>query len=535
MAAYSYIRFSSKKQELGDSYRRQTELAVKWCKDNGHQLSDVRYEDLGVSGWTGANQLEDSGLSKFKIACESGAIEKGSILIVESLDRLSRANIETAITQLVELVQYVDIVTIEDGTIYRKGMDASHFIIASIHMERAHKESQLKSERVKAAWQAKRDNPENAIKTKTCPFWLSVSDDKKSYIPNEKVIILQRIFNLRIKGIGAYKISKLLNDEGITSPTGKTWNAVTISNTLRNRAVLGEYRPNYINNKIKTPTGLIISNHYPSIIDKDLFDRVQVVIDKSAIAMKNTKGGSTTSHKNILKGIGKCNCCGSELVMIKGAGIPYIRCRESRKGSGCPSKNISLKVFYRFLHEHLLDPSLYAHRWSVNNEQLAKIDLELDKIETEKEKIIIQLKQVSESMGIDIDTLINGSKPLHELKERKLELGTQREGYKGDTTHLQDMELMRTILANAEREDNEPDAIEARLKVRDILSSFSGLTIDSQNYTYTLKLTDNEKVRTFVTPRYPLKVIAKVSQLWEITDVTELERENNSIVYVTSN
>src|SRR5215471_15381363 len=55
--AFSYIRFSTRKQAQGDSQRRQTELAEAYCRRRGWTLSDQTFEDLGVSAWHGANAL----------------------------------------------------------------------------------------------------------------------------------------------------------------------------------------------------------------------------------------------------------------------------------------------------------------------------------------------------------------------------------------------------------------------------------------------------------------------------------------------
>src|SRR6516225_4808737 len=56
--AFSYVRFSSKKQEQGDSRRRQTDgRAAAYCKRRGWALSPQTYEDLGVSAFKGKNAL----------------------------------------------------------------------------------------------------------------------------------------------------------------------------------------------------------------------------------------------------------------------------------------------------------------------------------------------------------------------------------------------------------------------------------------------------------------------------------------------
>ncbi|BCG19297.1 recombinase family protein [Vibrio alginolyticus] len=48
--AYSYIRFSSKAQQDGDSLRRQTEATREYCAQNNLEL-DNSFKDLGVSGY----------------------------------------------------------------------------------------------------------------------------------------------------------------------------------------------------------------------------------------------------------------------------------------------------------------------------------------------------------------------------------------------------------------------------------------------------------------------------------------------------
>jgi DNA invertase Pin-like site-specific DNA recombinase len=41
--AYSYVRFSSAQQALGDSLRRQVDEAEKYCRENGLELHPVSF------------------------------------------------------------------------------------------------------------------------------------------------------------------------------------------------------------------------------------------------------------------------------------------------------------------------------------------------------------------------------------------------------------------------------------------------------------------------------------------------------------
>src|SRR5690348_15507597 len=113
--AYSYIRFSSAAQSDGDSFRRQWERTKEFCRNHNLDLADTRFEDLGVSGWTGKN-IEKGALGDFIAAVKAGKIPKGSVLVVENLDRFSRLKPRKAYAKLAEIIENgVDVVTLEDG------------------------------------------------------------------------------------------------------------------------------------------------------------------------------------------------------------------------------------------------------------------------------------------------------------------------------------------------------------------------------------------------------------------------------------
>src|SRR5437867_425154 len=94
VVAYSYIRFSSRQQAEGDSLRRQTEKAEDYCQRKGWTLdASLTLRDLGVSAFRGDNALLGN-LGVFLAAVKKGTVPAGSVLIVESFDRLSRQGID---------------------------------------------------------------------------------------------------------------------------------------------------------------------------------------------------------------------------------------------------------------------------------------------------------------------------------------------------------------------------------------------------------------------------------------------------------
>src|SRR4051794_17399302 len=101
MKAYSYIRFSTPEQLKGDSLRRQLQLSRDYALQHGLEL-DEELKDIGVSAFKGKNRT-DGALGRFINLVREGKIEPGSVLLVESLDRLSRDQILAALSQFSEI------------------------------------------------------------------------------------------------------------------------------------------------------------------------------------------------------------------------------------------------------------------------------------------------------------------------------------------------------------------------------------------------------------------------------------------------
>ena len=75
--AYSYVRFSFKRQAKGDSLLRQLDRSRLYAAEHGLDLQEVTYEDLGVSAFDRTN-LTRGALAAFIKAAEEGVVERGS-------------------------------------------------------------------------------------------------------------------------------------------------------------------------------------------------------------------------------------------------------------------------------------------------------------------------------------------------------------------------------------------------------------------------------------------------------------------------
>src|ERR1700679_929124 len=101
--AISYKRFSTAKQASGDSRRRQTDLAEDYCRRCKLKLVDT-YLDAGLSGFTGAHLSDNGALRILVDQAKAGKFKPGTLLIVESLDRLSRLEMSTALRLFLDIL-----------------------------------------------------------------------------------------------------------------------------------------------------------------------------------------------------------------------------------------------------------------------------------------------------------------------------------------------------------------------------------------------------------------------------------------------
>ncbi|WP_394257165.1 recombinase family protein [Vibrio harveyi] len=399
--AYSYIRFSSVIQAKGDSLRRQTQLAQDYCDKHSLALSDQSFTDLGVSAFRSANTNEDNGLGQFLKALEQGVIPRGSYLLVESLDRLSRAKVQTALRQLLNIIEYdITVITLIDNRIYNSESETTDLIISLTVMERAHNESKTKSERIKAAWANKRANPHTTNRTSLAPFWLKLNEDKRSYTVIEKnAETVRRIFQMSIDGHGIIGIARRLNEEKIPSPKGGSWANTSISRILNSKAVIGEYTPNIG----RTSTNAPISDYYPSIIDEDTFYLSQ---SRKAERTKPESAGRKTKFPNLFNQVAKCGLCGSTMYYDnKSPTLKYLTCREFKK-KNCTNRPIRIELMNRFIVERFLSPEHFERFNELATKKAATLDNDVTILESQLEAAKEAYKQLLELSSNFSDTVI---------------------------------------------------------------------------------------------------------------------------------
>jgi DNA invertase Pin-like site-specific DNA recombinase len=401
--AYSYIRFSSKKQEQGDSVRRQTELAEQYAHANNLILSDKNFQDLGISAFKEGNRPS---LGDMLEAIEKGQIEQGSTIIIESLDRLSRRGIDVTQQIIKSILQNnVFIASLVDGLLLTGNLnDLVSVIRIALAADLAYKESEKKSQRLRETKGQQRQRALNGeVINKILPFWLERKEDK--YVFSEKLDTVKRIIELRRKGLGTNKIARTLNDEGHKPLRSAGWNHTTVGKTINSVALYGAYQTSETTKDRKVILLDIIENYYPAVISKDEFILLQS-------DQKQNKPGYKSEH-NAFAGILKHECGGAlvrKFHVVSGKTYQYHVCANARDGKCNVTKNFkNIEVaLYRIMKELKLekktsiDETLLLERNSVK----AKIQ--------ELNDMLLNLSKIPISV---IQTINNLEEKLQQLEE----------------------------------------------------------------------------------------------------------------------
>jgi DNA invertase Pin-like site-specific DNA recombinase len=343
--AFSYLRMSTADQLEGDSKRRQLERSIAYARVNGLELADASQflEDIGVSAFKG-NNVRDGALGRFLEAAEQKIIPEGSYLLVESLDRITRQEIRKSLMLFVRILDAgINIVTLQDNHVYFAKPDKSEehsSIMSLLTMSRAHEESEIKSQRVGAAWANKRAQASSHPLTKWCPAWLRMREDRSGYEQiKDRVVIVRSIFEEATAGVGILTIAKRFNQKQVPL-MGKSngWHPSYIAKILNSRAVLGEYQPCKSIRGKRTPVGEPIKDYFPAIVGEDLFYRAQQC---KADRRANGQGRKGTYFTNLFSGLATCAYCGSRITVQNKGRLPkggrFLVCSGAKRGLGCVS------------------------------------------------------------------------------------------------------------------------------------------------------------------------------------------------------
>jgi hypothetical protein len=301
---YSYSRFSDPRQAVGHSLERQQAYAARWAAEHGLALDEsLSLRDEGLSAYH-QNHIKSGALGVFLVAVEAGKVPPGSVLVVEGLDRLSRAEPIQAQAQLAQIVNAgITVVTASDGKAYsRETLKANpmDLVYSLLVMIRAHEESDTKAKRVRASivrhcegWMA--GTYRGLIRNGKDPVWLRMAGGRWELIP-ERVEAVRTGLDLYRRGYSATRILAELVERQL-SLTGRGPQALQIYRLIHQRALLGEKELSVDGRVYRLP------GYYPALLSEVEWSELQ------GLASTRGRRAAAGPVPSILTGL-RITCCG---------------------------------------------------------------------------------------------------------------------------------------------------------------------------------------------------------------------------------
>jgi hypothetical protein len=498
--AYPYIRFSSDIQKDGNSLLRQTKAIQAYLAENPHLEVDKRLnlEDLGKSGFAGQHLEKGGALHLFLEKIKKGEVEKGSVLIIEHFNRLSRLPLIKSITLFNEiLANGVNIAVLEERQVFTaENLTSMDYLKAVLRFEVAHAESRDKSNKGIDNWKIKKqrlrdaEDPASARAefTKTVPLWLIV-EGRDIRIDEDKAVVVKLIFELcSRRNYGFMKIAKHLNENSIPrlDNSGRAWTFDIVKRLVHNRALIGEYQPRVsVRKEGRKRLEYIPSNEppiegvFPVVIDLALFDEVQAKTQSRKIG----GGGRRADMPNLFLKLLRCNECGGSIKHQKHHNgykeYRYLKCYNSLYGHCVSPGNRAWRydefeeMFFQYAGRLNLDEIFTAANSEIETvmAEVSSIEVALAKQERKIEGLVRQVYE-SETVSTTLNNLlvnleqgVNISR--QQLREKHQQLASLRS--RDIEKHKETLRNSRELISQSQVEPQLRDKINAHL--REIIAS----------------------------------------------------------------
>jgi site-specific DNA recombinase len=197
------------------------------------------------------------------------------------------------------------------------------------------------------------------------PYGLSVVS--KHFVLNEdEAPAVKLIFEMASKGKSYKQIIEKLTSLGYKTRKKRPFTYSTLNSLLRNDKYYGTYVYNRENGKRRKDRVLLESfeeirneNAIPPIITKELFDKVQKMLDKR----KSCRPRQNANPSYILTGVLECGCCGSSISgqsTVSGRNKKRTRqygClnHSAKRGSTCATKAVNAEYLENAIKNLIVD------------------------------------------------------------------------------------------------------------------------------------------------------------------------------------
>lgn len=334
----AYARVSSGKDAMLHSLSEQISHYSAFIQSHYDWIYAGIYADSAI---TGTKEARDD-FQRMIEDCRKGEID---MIITKSISRFAR-NTVTLLSTVRELKSLGIDVYFEEENIHSISGDGE--LMLTILASYAQEESRSVSENCK--WRI-RHNYEKGIPNGFQIYGYNIKK-RQITINEEQAAVVRYIFDMYVNGAGSVTIAKTLNEKGVPAPAGDTWHPGRIREILKNEKYVGDlilqkyYSDNHITKRSCVNNGeykkyIVTENHEP-IIDRELFDKVQKIIEDKA-----EHNPYVAPYDYQFKGMVFCGICGAKYYRKRvHTGTPYEKyvwkCDSySKKGKeSCGNKQI---------------------------------------------------------------------------------------------------------------------------------------------------------------------------------------------------
>lgn len=399
-----YVRFSSHNQ-TEQSIEGQTRVCQEFCQRHNIKIVEI-YADRATS----ASKNTEKRVSFLKMIKDS---EKGlfDAVVVYKLDRFARSRYDSATYKYrlkkngVQLISATENITNNpEGIILEsvlEGMAEFYSAELSQKINRGMRESAYKHNSIGGAL---------PLGYKTV--------DKKLVIDEKTAPIVREAFTMYAEGHSVAEICRIFNARGYKTSKGTEFGKNSFSKIFRNERYIGTY----------TYHDYRAEDAIPAIIDRDLWDRVQLRLKK----IKNSPGRNKAKRVYLLSGKLFCGHCGESMNgSCNGNKYAFYECYGKKsKYNGCQKRNLRKEYIERLVAQDAL--SLLTDK---NIEHLATVACERNDYEIETGSPIPVIRDRIHQTEVSINNLTKaietGATPdalvkrMVELEREKKDLSAQ--------------------------------------------------------------------------------------------------------------
>ena len=301
-----YARVSTDHEEQQTSYEAQVDYYTNYIKGREDWEFVSVYTDEGISA---TSTTKRDGFNKMVADALDGRID---LIITKSVSRFARNTVDS-LTTIRKLKEHKVECYFEKENIWT--FDSKGELLLTIMSSLAQEESRSISENV--TWGQRKRFADGKV---TVPFKRFLGydrgEDGNLVINEEQAAVVRRIYGMFLQGRSPFAIAKVLTEEGIPTPGGKTnWSGSTVRSILTNEKYKGDallqkvYTVDFLSKKKKVNEGEVpqyyVENNHDAIIDPAVFEAVQ-----KQMAVRQT-GTNRQSSTGLFSSKIKCGDCGS--------------------------------------------------------------------------------------------------------------------------------------------------------------------------------------------------------------------------------